>query len=159
MRRKKHIRVPITVALLLALLCVQGVQAEDGGSSWLGSPVSTVGGWDHLPAFTGCGGVPGVPSSNGGYEWEVLRLVNQERTSRGLAPLKRVSSLDDAGRYHAKDMAQDNYFSHTSYDRSGGNLVQACSWTGRLGSYYTGWNSLGEITPSGWRCVTVEIRP
>jgi uncharacterized protein YkwD len=146
----KHVRGSITIALLLGLLFVHGVRAGDGEPERLGDPVSAEGGWDHLPTYTGCGGVFGVASSSESYEWEVVRLVNQERTGRGHAPLKRVSSLDDAARYHARDMADDNYFDHDSYDRSGGDLVHACSWSARVGSYYTGWSSLGENIAAGY---------
>jgi len=94
-----------------------------------------------LPTYTGCGGVPGVPSSNEAYEQQVLERVNTVRADNGLPPLKRVPSLDDAGRYHATDMAQDDYFNHASYDRSGGNLVKACDWSARIQSYYPNWQS------------------
>jgi uncharacterized protein YkwD len=152
MKYLKRVRGPISIALLFALLFVHGVRAGGAGSGRLGSPVSVEAGsgWDQAPTYTGCGGVFGVLSSNEDYEWEVVRLVNQERTSRGLAPLKRVPSLDDAARYHSKDMAQDDYFDHDSYDRSGGSLVYACNTWARLGSYYTGWTSAGENIAAGY---------
>ena len=92
--------------------------------------------------FTGCGGFT-VPVVNSQYEARVFELVNVERTSRGIPPLKRVTLLDNAGRYHAKDMADDNYFNHDSYDRSGSNLVSACAWSTRITSFYSGWSSPG----------------
>jgi uncharacterized protein YkwD len=99
--------------------------------------------------FTGCGGFT-VSVVNSAYEARVFELVNAERTSRGIPPLKRLTLLDNAGRYHAKDMADDNYFQHDSYDRSGSNLVSACAWSARITSFYSGWSSLGENIAAGY---------
>lgn len=88
------------------------------------------------PAYTGCGGVYGIPASNAAYEQEVVWRVNQERAANGLPPLKRSPTLEQAGRYHAADMAADNYFSHDTFDRVGGSLVNVCSWSTRVQNYY-----------------------
>lgn len=59
-----------------------------------------------------------------------LQLVNQERLSRGLAPLGHSSPLAEAARAHAEDMAARGYYSHISpegedalarYVRAGGS--------------------------------------
>lgn len=42
------------------------------------------------PLISGCGGEI-VPVVNDAFEQEVVALVNQERTSRGIPPLKRTS--------------------------------------------------------------------
>lgn len=47
-------------------------------------------------------------------EAEVVRLVNIERQKAGLAPLKASSQLSNVARMKSKDMADNNYFSHTS---------------------------------------------
>lgn len=47
-------------------------------------------------------------------ENEVIRLVNVERTNRGLQPLKANWQLSRVARYKSADMAQKGYFSHTS---------------------------------------------
>ncbi len=99
-------------------------------------------------ASTGCGGQFPSPV-NDAYEQQVVELVNIERTSRGLPPLKRVPQLDQAARYHAMDMQQDKYFNHDTYDRVGGNLQFVCTWDERISSYYTKWNSIGENIASG----------
>ncbi len=91
----------------------------------------------NAPEFSGCGGI-NQPVVNADYEQEVVDLVNTERANRGLPPYKRVTALDEAARYHSADLGQDNYFSHDTYDRSGGNLVFVCdTWT-RIGKYYSG---------------------
>jgi uncharacterized protein YkwD len=41
-------------------------------------------------------------------------LINAERTSRGLRPLRRDRDLAQAARHHASDMARRNYFSHVT---------------------------------------------
>ena len=99
--------------------------------------------------FTGCGGGL-VQVLNSQYEARLVELVNTERTSRGLPPLKRITQLDDASRYHAKDMADDNYFQHDSYDLSGSNLVKVCAWSSRISSYYPGWSNLAENIAAGY---------
>jgi uncharacterized protein YkwD len=100
------------------------------------------------PEYTGCGGVT-APMVNDDYEQQVVELVNAARLSNGnLPPLKRVDGLGAAARYHAADLGQDNYFSHDSYDRSGGNLVFVCdTWT-RIAKYTPGAN--GENIAGGY---------
>lgn len=47
-------------------------------------------------------------------EQKVLNLINQERAKAGLAALKADAALMDVARLKAKDMVQNNYFSHQS---------------------------------------------
>ncbi len=47
-------------------------------------------------------------------ESEVVRLVNIERSKNGLQPLKENWELSRVARYKSQDMANKNYFSHTS---------------------------------------------
>lgn len=47
-------------------------------------------------------------------EAEVVRLVNVERQKAGLKPVQASSKLADVARLKSKDMADKNYFSHTS---------------------------------------------
>jgi len=66
------------------------------------------------------GGEPGADISiqNEAFELEVIRLVNQERISRGLHPLRRNSSLTNAARAHNRDMIDNDFFDHTGSDGS-----------------------------------------
>jgi uncharacterized protein YkwD len=89
-----------------------------------------------------------VGTSNSSFEQQVVDLVNQERTSRGLNPLKRSEGLTNAARYQAADMSQDNYFSHDTFDRDGGNLVKKCGPWERIANYYSGAN--GENAAAGY---------
>jgi uncharacterized protein YkwD len=102
------------------------------------------------PAYTGCGNGVIAPVVNADYEQQVVELVNAQRALQSLPPYKRVTSLDQAARYHATDMAQDNYFAHDSYDRVGGSLVQVCAWSSRISSYYSGWQYLAENIAAGY---------
>ncbi len=60
------------------------------------------------PLYTGCGGVTPPTVVNAAYEQQVLDLVNEQRRINSLPPLKRVSILDGASRYHALDLLQDD---------------------------------------------------
>jgi uncharacterized protein YkwD len=55
---------------------------------------------------------------NPAYDAEVLALVNQERTSRGLSALTLQSQLDTAANNHSVDMVCNDFFSHTGSDGS-----------------------------------------
>ncbi len=48
------------------------------------------------------------------FEAEVIRLVNKERTNRGLSALTTNWELSRVARYKSQDMINKNYFSHTS---------------------------------------------
>ncbi|MFN2285380.1 MAG: CAP domain-containing protein [Anaerolineae bacterium] len=99
-----------------------------------------------VPCYSGCGGVYGVPSSNPNYEQTLVEMVNAARAAQDppVPPLKRVSLLDDSARYHATDMAVDDYFTHNSQDRVGGTLQVVCSFDQRISTYYTSWRILSE---------------
>ncbi|MCL2508360.1 MAG: CAP domain-containing protein [Oscillospiraceae bacterium] len=58
--------------------------------------------------------VPLADRATVGIEEEVLSLVNKERTSRGLHPLKLNWELARVARYKSEDMRDRGYFSHTS---------------------------------------------
>ncbi len=134
----------LTTVLIIGLLALftppAGVWAETAGP-----PVPTVeprlippvlAQWGMIsPCYTGCGGVT-APVVNAAYEQEVMELVNTVRADNGLPPLKRVTELDQAARYHATDMGQDDYFSHDTFDRVGGDLVLVCDTWARIQSYY-----------------------
>ena len=48
------------------------------------------------------------------FQQEVLSLVNKERTSRGLKPLKLNVKLSNVATMKSQDMINKNYFDHTS---------------------------------------------
>lgn len=56
-----------------------------------------------------------VPTQEGvAYEQEVIRLVNVERANAGLPALKYDWELSRVAEHKSQDMANKNYFSHTS---------------------------------------------
>jgi uncharacterized protein YkwD len=140
----------VVVVLLVALLSPgtgRSAGAEPLPPSLL-PPVSAQAGIDDV-TYTGCGGQI-APVVNAAYEQELVERVNSVRASYALPPLKRTDPLDDAARYHATDLGQDNYFAHDSYDRSGGALVLACGWSARITTYYPDWGSLAENIAAGY---------
>lgn len=58
--------------------------------------------------------IPTVPTDIRTQENEVIRLVNVERTKRGLQPLKANWELSRVARLKSQDMANKGYFSHQS---------------------------------------------
>ncbi|UOQ45152.1 CAP domain-containing protein [Halobacillus salinarum] len=48
------------------------------------------------------------------YEKQVVKLVNEERSKKGLDPLKMNDRLSGLAHKKSQDMADNNYFSHTS---------------------------------------------
>lgn len=58
-----------------------------------------------------------VASSNADFEADVLYLVNAERRKQGASELAWNEDLARAARYHAADMAEDQYFCHDTRDR------------------------------------------
>ncbi|MCX8024453.1 MAG: CAP domain-containing protein [Thermanaerothrix sp.] len=101
--------------------------------------------------FKGCPtGSENISPVRADFEQRVVELVNDYRASKGLSPLKRVMELDNAARYHARDMRQDNYFSHDSYDRDGNALTKVCATADRISAFYKNWLSLGENIAAGY---------
>lgn len=58
--------------------------------------------------------IPSLDSSALSFEKEVVRLVNKERTSRGLKPLTQNWELSRVARYKSQDMKDNRYFAHNS---------------------------------------------
>jgi len=58
--------------------------------------------------------IPQLDSTVSAFENEVIRLVNEIRTERGLKPLTANWELSRVARYKSQDMVDNRYFSHTS---------------------------------------------
>lgn len=96
------------------------------------------------PLFTGCGGEV-IAATNTQAEAQMVELVNQERAKVGLPPYKSTTTLADAARYHAADMAADRYLEHDTHDRNATDqLVAVCAWNERIQKYQPSFNTLGE---------------
>jgi uncharacterized protein YkwD len=132
---------------LLILSLFGSAQPVSANSGVIGTPPELPDPGNPSLLYTGCD-CQMVGTSNAAFEQQVIDLVNQERTSRGLNPLKRSDGLTNAARYQAADMSQDNYFSHDTFDRVGGNLVKKCGPWERIANYYSGAN--GENAAAGY---------
>jgi uncharacterized protein YkwD len=100
-------------------------------------------------AFSGCSAEP-APVVNAEFEAQVAQLVNQERAKVGLPPLKVISTLSEAARHHAMDMAVDDYFSHDSQDRAGSEHKVVCGTFDRVSLWYKNWNGAAENIAAGF---------
>lgn len=107
------------------------------------------------PNFTGCT-VETVEATRAEFEQEVAELVNQQRAEVNMSPLKLITTLSNAARYHAADMKQDDYFQHDSYDLNGTKLVMVCKWNERIEKYYAG-ATLGENIAFGYSNPTIVM--
>ena len=59
-------------------------------------------------------GSENIPPKNKSFETEVVRLVNEIRAENGLNPLQVDVNLTRSARYHAWDMATNNYYDHAT---------------------------------------------
>ena len=86
------------------------------------------------------------------FESEVFNLVNRERIIAGLDPLRNDDRLTFAARSHSEDMAQQNYFSHTSLDgRTVGDRIKAEGYSGfTYGENIAAGFSTAEAVMNGW---------
>jgi len=90
-----------------------------------------------------------VKSIDTKIEKEILRLTNIERQKHGLKKLQLDKKLSYSARYHAKDMAVNDYFEHDSYYRnSNGKLKRACDTFERI-SAFVDYNSKAENISAG----------
>ena len=84
---------------------VKAVYPNSGGStSGSGSTGSSTGGSSNTTNKSGLTA----------DELEVFNLINEQRTKNGLSALKIDSEVQKVARIKAKDMVNNNYFSHTS---------------------------------------------
>jgi len=89
--------------------------------------------WPHgsRPAPNACGAVTEAPKDQGlaSADSATLCLINRERTSRGLAPLRENALLSAASLEHSRDMVARNYFEHTAADgRTVGDRIRAVGY-------------------------------
>src|SRR5690349_4307756 len=97
-----------SVALVRSALCAAVMSIA--ALALLASPARAV----RPQACAGSSDIPRGPAGADAATDAVVCLVNAERTSRGLPPLRRDGDLAQAARHHANDMAQNDYFAHTS---------------------------------------------
>jgi uncharacterized protein YkwD len=112
--RRTSVRRPALLLLLTAASCGLAVSAAPAAMA------------------AGCASASGMPAK--AAERSVMRttvcLLNGERASRGLRPLRLNGRLSRAARRHARDMARRKYFSHDSL--SGASFVDRIRRAGYL---------------------------
>lgn len=88
-------------------------------------------------------GFPYIPPDDVQRELDMAEAINGERQSAGLAPLKLDERLTQAARKHSRDMADNNFVSHTGSDGSSppDRMTAACyewsTWGETIGAGYT----------------------
>ena len=70
-------------------------------------------------------------------EQELLGYINAERKKKGMVPLVWDEDLAKASRYHSYDLATQNYFNHSTYDRKNGKLVKVGGTFDRIKKFYS----------------------
>jgi uncharacterized protein YkwD len=78
-----------------------------------------------------------VLSHNVESETAMLKIINEARKSKGLKPLVMDERLCKAARYHAYDMATQNYFDHNTHDRVNGKLQKVGGTFDRIKMFYS----------------------
>jgi uncharacterized protein YkwD len=78
-----------------------------------------------------------IKSANAQSEKELMDIINQNRIAKGMSILVWDENLARAARYHACDMATEQYFDHTSYDRINDDLVAVGGAFERIRKFYT----------------------
>lgn len=105
--------------------------------------VSAFAAFPAVSAAATCKGADSVPTASSGKQatHTTLCLLNAERRSRGLRPLRQDAKLNRAALGHARDMVAKQYFDHDS--RNGATFVhriKRTGWTKSRRSYTMGEN-------------------
>ena len=78
-----------------------------------------------------------IKSASPSNEKEILAIINSERKKQGMQELIWEEGLARAARYHAYDLATQEYFDHNSYDRKNGKLVKVGGTFERIRKFYS----------------------
>lgn len=143
----------IRIALLAAAACILLLPSPYAAAQQaLGTALNADEPTPLAPAFSGCAnGNENVAAQNADFEYEVHLRVNNYRVANNLMPLKWHVDLNRAARYHARDMADDNYFEHHTYDCGVTNLFgggdppcdSTCTTFERINAFYN-WSTAAE---------------
>lgn len=81
-------------------------------------------------------GTENIPSTSVTSENQLVEILNKARKEKGLQPLIWNEDLARASRYHAYDMASQNYFTHESKDLKNGKHITLGSAFDRIKLFY-----------------------
>ncbi len=146
MHIKKYILITILALVLMACPAApMATKVINEAQTIANPPPIPVTGADQ---FGECGGAV-IQPINVAYEQAVVEQTNAIRMQNGLPPLKRVTALDKSARFHAADMAANNYFSHETLANVDGKQQMVCDTWHRIEKYYTNWTALAENIAAG----------
>lgn len=138
------------------MLCAAAVALLAGPGSALSA--------SHSPSCPNADEMP-TSISAGDFESSVLCLLNAERTSRGMAPLRTNAKLIDAATKHSASMRWDSYFSHTD-PKNGSTFasrIQATGYTKQASRWLIGenlaWGSYQLGTPESLMTAWMNSPP
>jgi uncharacterized protein YkwD len=130
------------------------------GSALAGSPPSS------SPSSSSCADANEMPTSisAGDFESSVLCLLNEERTSRGMGPLRTNGKLINAAAGHSASMRSGSYFSHTDPNGSTfASRIQATGYTRQASRWLIGeniaWGSYQLGTPASLMTAWMNSAP
>jgi S1-C subfamily serine protease len=83
-------------------------------------------------------------------EREILRLINVERESRGISPVRWNEQLHSGARMHSQDMQEEGFLYHDT----GGMFAECCYGASSVSSIY----ATAEATVEGWMSSTAGHR-
>lgn len=128
-----------------------GTPSSTGGSSGTGGGTSTSGSTsstnDLENQFPGCT----QPSLADSWRSEVLQLVNDERTARGVDPLTHNQTLEDQAEQYVCEMIFHDFFAHD-------NPVTGTSLQDRSDEFGYDYSYIGENLAAGQRAPVEVIR-
>lgn len=82
-------------------------------------------------------GKENIASNNQAEENKIIQLINKERFAKKLPLLTIDPDLVRAARYHAADMANENYFDHQSHNKVNGRLTTTLDAFERIRLFYS----------------------
>jgi len=75
-------------------------------------------------------------SFNEAEEQKLIDQLNEARIEQNLQPLAIDPNLVRAARYHARDMAKENYFNHSTHNKLSGKLTKSIGAFERIALFY-----------------------
>lgn len=111
-----------------------------------------------MPDESSLGAVPGGAFCGGMNETEcaMFKAINDERASRGLAPLGLLSKCVNAAGSHAGDMAKRGYFSHDAPDETWAERMERFELSGGPVGENIAFGSTVEAAVTGWMKSSVH---
>jgi len=86
-----------------------------------------------------------IPPDDLANEGSILDLINQQRAAQGLPPLNLLPELTQAARRHSRDMADNDFTSHTGTDgTNAGERMEEAGYSWIVWGEIIGWGFGGD---------------